>query len=75
VFQGDSAWYARSASNLAHNNLSLHIPTPTFGNGLMEAMDASTLAANLAVDADKKNRLGILSPNDAEDLLNFLLSL
>ena len=41
----------------------------------MEAMDASTLAANLAADTDKKNRLGILSANDAEDLLNFLLSL
>jgi hypothetical protein len=55
--------------------LSLHTPTSTFGNALMEAMDARTLAANLAADADKKNRLGILSPNDAEDLRNFLLSL
>jgi CxxC motif-containing protein (DUF1111 family) len=47
------------ASNLARNNLSMRIPTPTFGNGLMEAIPATTLIANLGADEGQKNRLGI----------------
>jgi CxxC motif-containing protein (DUF1111 family) len=47
------------AGNLARNNLSMRIPTPTFGNGLMEAIPATTLAASLAANASQKSRLGI----------------
>jgi CxxC motif-containing protein (DUF1111 family) len=48
------------ATNLAHNNLSMRIPTPTYGDGLIEAIPATTLSANLAANAPQKNRLGIL---------------
>ncbi|HEY4873476.1 MAG TPA: di-heme oxidoredictase family protein [Steroidobacteraceae bacterium] len=48
------------AGNLARNNLSMRIPTPTYGNGLMEAIPASALSANLASYATQKNQLGIV---------------
>jgi CxxC motif-containing protein (DUF1111 family) len=47
------------AANLAHNNVSMRIPTPTYGNGLMEAIDSTTLTTNLAANSQSKNRLGI----------------
>jgi CxxC motif-containing protein (DUF1111 family) len=47
------------AANLARNNLSMRIPTPTYGGGLMEAILASTLTENLAANAGQKSHLGI----------------
>jgi CxxC motif-containing protein (DUF1111 family) len=47
------------AGNLARNNLIMRIPTPTFGNGLMEAIPSTTLTASLAANAAQKSRLGI----------------
>ena len=47
------------AGNLASNNLSTRIPTPIFGVGLMEAIPATTLTANLAANAALKKGLGI----------------
>ena len=47
------------AANLARNNVSLRIPTPVFGAGLMELIPASTLSANLAAQGAVKARLGI----------------
>ena len=47
------------AGNLARNNLSMRIPTPTYGDGLVEAIPASVLSANLAANATAKNQLGI----------------
>jgi CxxC motif-containing protein (DUF1111 family) len=41
------------------NNLSLRIPTPTFGLGLIEAISESALRANLASNATAKSALGI----------------
>jgi CxxC motif-containing protein (DUF1111 family) len=48
------------ATNLAHNNLIVRIPTPTYGDGLIEAIPAAALAANLAANGTQKNQLGIL---------------
>jgi CxxC motif-containing protein (DUF1111 family) len=47
------------AANLASNNVSTRIPTPIFGVGLMEAIPATTLTANLAANAALKKGLGI----------------
>jgi len=41
------------------NNLSLRIPTPTFGLGLIEAITEGALRANLASNAVRKSALGI----------------
>jgi len=41
------------------SNISLRIPTPTFGLGLIEAVPDSTLAANLSQNAGVKLLLGI----------------
>jgi CxxC motif-containing protein (DUF1111 family) len=40
-------------------NHSLRIPTPVFGTGLIEAIADSTLRANLAANAARKQQLGI----------------
>jgi CxxC motif-containing protein (DUF1111 family) len=48
------------AANLAQHNISMRIPTPTYGDGLIEAIDSTTLAANLAANAQLKSRLGIV---------------
>ena len=50
-------------------NLSLRIPTPTFGLGLIEAIPDAVLRANLAANATQKSALGIqgrfnISAND-----------
>lgn len=44
-------------SNMA--NISMRIPTPTFGLGLIEAISDATLEANLAANAKAKSQLGI----------------
>ena len=50
-------------------NVSLRIPTPTYGTGLMEQIPDTTLTANLAANAGQKQALGIAghlntNPND-----------
>lgn len=50
-------------------NVSLRIPTPTYGLGLMENIPDTTLTANLAANASQKAQLGIsghlnTDPND-----------
>jgi CxxC motif-containing protein (DUF1111 family) len=40
-------------------NLSLRIPTPIFGAGLIEAIPDSTILANLAANQDRKRQMGI----------------
>jgi len=47
------------ATNLARNNLTLRIPTPTYGDGLLEAIPAAALTANLAANGTQKNQLGV----------------
>jgi CxxC motif-containing protein (DUF1111 family) len=44
---------------LSNHNLSLRIPTPVFGLGLVENTPDSTLAANLTANAGQKNAMGI----------------
>jgi CxxC motif-containing protein (DUF1111 family) len=41
------------------NNLSFRIPTPLFGLGMIESIADSTLTANLAANAQRKQSLGI----------------
>jgi CxxC motif-containing protein (DUF1111 family) len=43
----------------AKNNVSLRIPTPTFGTGLIEAIADGAILANLRADHAEKERLGI----------------
>ena len=43
----------------AQNNLSLRIPTPVFGGGLIEMIDDATILANQAANAAEKRALGI----------------
>jgi CxxC motif-containing protein (DUF1111 family) len=50
-------------------NVSLRIPTPTYGLGLVENIPDTTLTANLAANASQKSQLGIsghlnTDPND-----------
>jgi CxxC motif-containing protein (DUF1111 family) len=50
-------------------NVSLRIPTPTYGLGLMENIPDTTLTGNLAANASQKSQLGIsghlnTDPND-----------
>src|SRR5262249_27396646 len=47
------------AGQLAANNLSFRIPTPTFGLGLVEATPDAVLQANLAANRRAKAVLGI----------------
>jgi CxxC motif-containing protein (DUF1111 family) len=48
------------AGNLARNNLITRIPTPVFGDGLIESILSTTLTANLAANSAQKNPLGIV---------------
>src|ERR1700730_8451612 len=43
----------------AHGNVSTRIPTPVFGDGLLENIADTTLTANLAANAQQKAQLGI----------------
>ncbi len=43
----------------ANNNAIFRIPTPTFGSGLMEAINDTTIVNNLAANATAKANLGI----------------
>ena len=43
----------------AQNNLSLRIPTPVFGGGLIETIDDATILANMAANSVEKRALGI----------------
>jgi len=47
------------AKQVANQNVSLRIPTPLFGLGLLEAVDDDALVANLAANSDAKKRNGI----------------
>jgi len=47
------------ASQVANNNVSLRIPTPTFGLGLIEAIPDSSILTNLTIGATTKQSLGI----------------
>ncbi len=47
------------ATAAAQNNLSLRIPTPLFGAGLMEAISESTILAGKTANAQRKAQLGI----------------
>ena len=47
------------AQELADHNVSLRIPTPLFGLGMVENTPDSALAANLAANTGQKNALGI----------------
>jgi CxxC motif-containing protein (DUF1111 family) len=56
-------------TQFARGNVSLRIPTPTYGLGLVENIPDTTLTANLAVNAQQKSQLGIsghfnTNPND-----------
>ena len=43
----------------AQNNLSLRIPTPVFGGGLIESIDDAAILANMAANSAEKRALGI----------------
>ena len=47
------------ATAVANNNVSLRIPTPTFGLGLVEEIPDQTILDNLAQDGPTKQQLGI----------------
>jgi len=47
------------AHNLALNNVSFRIPTPTFGTGLMENISEETLLSNMRANGFAKQSLGI----------------
>jgi CxxC motif-containing protein (DUF1111 family) len=56
-------------AQFAAGNVSLRIPTPTYGTGLIEQIPDTTLTANLAANAAQKRALGIsghlnTNPND-----------
>jgi CxxC motif-containing protein (DUF1111 family) len=56
-------------AQFAAGNVSLRIPTPTYGLGLVENIPDTTLTANLAANASQKKALGIsghlnTDPND-----------
>jgi CxxC motif-containing protein (DUF1111 family) len=46
-------------TQFARGNVSLRIPTPTFGLGLIENIPDTVLSANLAASASQKSQLGI----------------
>jgi len=46
-------------AQFAAGNVSLRIPTPTYGLGLVENIPDTTLTANLAANASQKRQLGI----------------
>jgi CxxC motif-containing protein (DUF1111 family) len=47
------------AGAVANKNVVFRIPTPTFGAGLIEALDDGTILANKSANTDRKSRLGI----------------
>jgi hypothetical protein len=47
------------AGQFRHGNVSLRIPTPTYGAGLVENIPDTALTANLAANAQQKAALGI----------------
>lgn len=47
------------ATQVARNNVVFRIPTPTFGNGLIEAIPDATILANMAADSKLKAQFGI----------------
>jgi CxxC motif-containing protein (DUF1111 family) len=54
------------ASQLAANNVSFRIPTPTFGAGLIEAISDQTIIANQQANAAAKSKLAIAGhPNSS----------
>jgi len=46
-------------TQFARGNVSTRIPTPVFGDGLLESIPDTTLVANLAANAQQKSQLGI----------------
>jgi CxxC motif-containing protein (DUF1111 family) len=46
-------------SPLARGNVIFRIPTPTFGNGLIEAIEDATILANMAANSAQKAAFGI----------------
>lgn len=57
------------ATQIANNNISYRIPTPVFGEGLLEEITDTTLTNNLAASSSQKAALGIVghlnhNPND-----------
>jgi CxxC motif-containing protein (DUF1111 family) len=54
------------ATAAAQNNLSLRIPTPTFGAGLIEAIPDSAILANKGANAAEKAALGISGHENRE---------
>jgi len=57
----DAPWNCNiSQENFSNtSNISLRIPTPGFGLGLIEAVSDATLVANLAANASSKSAMGI----------------
>jgi CxxC motif-containing protein (DUF1111 family) len=47
------------AGNLAHGNVIFRVPTPTFGGGLIEAIQDSTIVANQLANSAQKTAAGI----------------
>lgn len=47
------------ATQVANNNVSLRIPTPTFGLGLIESIPDTTITTNLTLNLATKQSLGI----------------
>jgi CxxC motif-containing protein (DUF1111 family) len=47
------------ATQVTNNNVSLRIPTPTFGLGLIESIPDTTILNNLTIGASSKQSLGI----------------
>jgi len=52
---------------VANQNVSLRIPTPLFGLGLLESVDDDALVANLAASGDAKRRNGIAGTFNRSD--------
>lgn len=47
------------ATAVSRNNISLRIPVPVFGAGLLESITDAAILANLALSGPQKNQLGI----------------
>jgi CxxC motif-containing protein (DUF1111 family) len=54
-----TAVQANFLTQIQNKNISLRIPTPVFGAGLIEAIPDSSILANLAANHEAKTRLGI----------------
>jgi CxxC motif-containing protein (DUF1111 family) len=55
------------AAQVAANNVSLRIPTPVFGIGLMEQIPDGTIISNLSANATTKAQLGITGRVNTND--------